>query len=637
MRLSANMIALLAFLAAGLLATLGAFWAVTVIENRSSDAVSKALQQAGYEWVDVASDGLQVQLSGTAPTEAQRFRALTISASIINSARVIDMMQVADAAAINAPRFSLEVLRNDAGISLIGLIPAATGREPILDKIATLAKGVPVTDMLEAADHPVPPGWDAALAYGLDAMRMLPRSKISIDSSRVAITAIGDSAAQKRRLEADLTRRAPKGVQLELNISAPRPVLTPFTLRFLVDENGPHFDACSADTEQAQAAILKAAEEAGVTGKVDCTIGLGVPSPRWAEAAVAGIRAMAALGAGSITFSDADVTLMATQETSPALFDRVVGELGARLPDVFSLQAVLPEKPRDTPAEGPAEFTAVLDPDGKVTLRGRLTDELLRTAVDSYAQAHFGADAVFTATRLDPELPDGWPVKVLAGLEALSQLHDGSLNVREDMVEVRGNTGNTESRAAMSRILSAKLGMGAKFRLAVTYDEELDPLAALPTPEECVTAINTILNSRKITFSPGAATIDADAAETLDKIAEQMRQCQDVRMEIGGHTDSQGRDEMNLQLSQGRAEAVLEALLSRHVPISHLSAKGYGKTQPIADNDTEEGREQNRRIEFKLIRPEDEAAAQDAVTTSQAPPAAPEDTDTAAEEPLDTD
>lgn len=637
MRLSANMIALLAFLAAGLLATLGAFWAVTVIENRSSDAVSKALQQAGYEWVDVASDGLQVQLSGTAPTEAQRFRALTISASIINSARVIDMMEVADAAAINAPRFSLEVLRNDAGISLIGLIPAATGREPILDKIATLAKGVPVTDMLEAADHPVPPGWDAALAYGLDAMRMLPRSKISIDSSRVAITAIGDSAAQKRRLEADLTRRAPKGVQLELNISAPRPVLTPFTLRFLVDENGPHFDACSADTEQAQAAILKAAEEAGVTGKVDCTIGLGVPSPRWAEAAVAGIRAMAALGAGSITFSDADVTLMATQETSPALFDRVVGELGARLPDVFSLQAVLPEKPRDTPAEGPAEFTAVLDPDGKVTLRGRLTDELLRTAVDSYAQAHFGADAVFTATRLDPELPDGWPVKVLAGLEALSQLHDGSLNVREDMVEVRGNTGSTESRAAMSRILSAKLGMGAKFRLAVTYDEELDPLAALPTPEECVTAINTILNSRKITFSPGAATIDADAAETLDKIAEQMRQCQDVRMEIGGHTDSQGRDEMNLQLSQGRAEAVLEALLSRHVPISHLSAKGYGKTQPIADNDTEEGREQNRRIEFKLIRPEDEAAAQDAVTTSQAPPAAPEDTDTAAEEPLDTD
>lgn len=637
MRLSANMIALLAFLAAGLLATLGAFWAVTVIENRSSDAVSKALQQAGYEWVDVASDGLQVQLSGTAPTEAQRFRALTISASIIDSARVIDMMEVADAAAINAPRFSLEVLRNDAGISLIGLIPAATGREPILDKIATLAKGVPVTDMLEAADHPVPPGWDAALAYGLDAMRMLPRSKISIDSSRVAITAIGDSAAQKRRLEADLTRRAPKGVQLELNISAPRPVLTPFTLRFLVDENGPHFDACSADTEQAQAAILKAAEEAGVTGKVDCTIGLGVPSPRWAEAAVAGIRAMAALGAGSITFSDADVTLMATQETSPALFDRVVGELGARLPDVFSLQAVLPEKPRDTPAEGPAEFTAVLDPDGKVTLRGRLTDELLRTAVDSYAQAHFGADAVFTATRLDPELPDGWPVKVLAGLEALSQLHDGSLNVREDMVEVRGNTGSTESRAAMSRILSAKLGMGAKFRLAVTYDEELDPLAALPTPEECVTAINTILNSRKITFSPGAATIDADAAETLDKIAEQMRQCQDVRMEIGGHTDSQGRDEMNLQLSQGRAEAVLEALLSRHVPISHLSAKGYGKTQPIADNDTEEGREQNRRIEFKLIRPEDEAAAQDAVTTSQAPPAAPEDTDTAAEEPLDTD
>jgi OOP family OmpA-OmpF porin len=71
-------------------------------------------------------------------------------------------------------------------------------------------------------------------------------------------------------------------------------------------------------------------------------------------------------------------------------------------------------------------------------------------------------------------------------------------------------------------------------------------------------------------------------------------------MEIGGHTDSQGREEMNLGLSQSRADAVLNGLLARGVLVSNLTARGYGETRPIADNENEEGRERNRRIEFRL-------------------------------------
>ena len=80
-------------------------------------------------------------------------------------------------------------------------------------------------------------------------------------------------------------------------------------------------------------------------------------------------------------------------------------------------------------------------------------------------------------------------------------------------------------------------------------------------------------------------------------------------MEIAGHTDSQGREEMNQSLSQSRAEAVLQALMARRVLTSNLSAKGYGESRPIADNDTEDGREENRRIEFTIITDEDTAEA----------------------------
>lgn len=61
---------------------------------------------------------------------------------------------------------------------------------------------------------------------------------------------------------------------------------------------------------------------------------------------------------------------------------------------------------------------------------------------------------------------------------------------------------------------------------------------------------------------------------------------------------------MNQQLSQARAQSILNELRGRRIPTSSYTAVGYGETQPIADNDTEEGREANRRIEFRLIRPE---------------------------------
>jgi OmpA-OmpF porin, OOP family len=182
-------------------------------------------------------------------------------------------------------------------------------------------------------------------------------------------------------------------------------------------------------------------------------------------------------------------------------------------------------------------------------------------------------------------------VRVLVSLEALSLLNSGSMTVRPDTIEIAGETGRQTARDDISRILTSKLGEGAGLSLDVTYVEALDPVAALPTPEECVEMINTAIAVRKITFAPGSAEIDADALETIDKVAEALKECQTVKMEIGGHTDSQGRETMNERLSQERADAVLNAIMGRRVLTSNLTARGYGETRPIADNDTEDGRE----------------------------------------------
>jgi OOP family OmpA-OmpF porin len=74
-----------------------------------------------------------------------------------------------------------------------------------------------------------------------------------------------------------------------------------------------------------------------------------------------------------------------------------------------------------------------------------------------------------------------------------------------------------------------------------------------------------------------------------------------VKVEIGGHADSRGSDEHNMKLSQARAESVRDYLISQGVPAEQLTAMGYGETMPIGDNNTEEGRAKNRRVELKRM------------------------------------
>lgn len=599
-----TVLALAAAATAAGLAALAATWAVTAIEARTVAAVKSRLLSEGILWASVSADGMQIHLAGTAPNEAARFRAVNLAGAVVDAGRIRDDMDVPALRAIEPPRFSVEILRNLDGISLIGLLPgagpAAEGDAALAASVAAAAQGLPVADMLETADYPAPDGWDRAMAFGLEALRLLPRSKISVAADRVAVTAIADSADQKRGWEAELGRRVPQGLAVEIDISAPRPVLTPFTLRFVLDDGGARFDACSADSDRARDRITAAAAAAGVPGRIACTVGLGVPTPRWAEAAEAGIRAVVALGEGAVTFSDADVTLLAGPGVDQAVFDRVVGDLQATLPQVFSLQATLP--PRDQPvAQGPAEFTAVLSDSGRVEMRGRLTDDLLRDAVDSFARARFGADDVYTATRLDPDLPDGWPVRVFAGLEALSQLHAGRVTVRAETLDIAGVTGDQDARGRVAQVLSDRLGQGAEFTVEVRYEEALDPVASLPTADECLADLNKVQATRKITFAPGSAEIDTDARGVIEALAEVLRDCPPLRMEVAGHTDSQGSEGGNRALSQARAEAVLIALQGRRLPVEGFSARGYGEERPISDNSTEDGREANRRIEFTLL------------------------------------
>ncbi|MEQ3711819.1 OmpA family protein [Lentibacter algarum] len=586
-----------------MLSLIAARFAVTLVEETSEYSVRQSLDTKSLTWAEVYADGLQVVLTGTAPSEASRFLAISTAGTVVDAARVIDEMDVEALAALAAPRFSIEILRNEDEVSLIGLIPTGADRADLLQRLSRISNDDEIADLLESADYDIPDGWDNAVDFGLEALEALPRSKISIDALRVTITAMAESEERKLKVEARLKREVPSGLRVSFDISSPRPVITPFTLRFLQDEAGPRFDTCSAHTEEGRSKIVGAARKAGIEGDLDCRIGLGVPSPNWADAAAMSIAAIAELKGGSVTFSDADVTLISPPGTDQREFDRIVGALENSLPDVFALHAVLTPDPSD-PSQGPAEFVATLSPEGLVQLNGRLNDEIVAQTAESFAIARFGSATVSNRARTDEALPGDWPLRVLSGLEALSLLSNGSARVTAEDITVTGNTGSKSARSDISKLLSDKLGEGSRFSVEVTYLEKLDPVASMLTPDECEAKIAEILKVRKITFEPGSDTVDATSLGTLDEISEVLGNCTELRMEIAGHTDSQGRETMNEALSKSRALAVLNALRDRRVATSSFTAEGYGETKPIASNDTEEGREANRRIEITLVRPE---------------------------------
>ena len=619
MRHSALFLRIGVFICAALISAMAAHSTVAFVQDRSVVAVRETLIDRGYDWASVIGDGLQVIVEGEAPTEASRFRAISASGSIVDASRVIDNMSVAESGNIAAPKFAIEILRNDSGVSLIGLIPADTDRDRLAARITDIANGQSVTDLLESADYPVPNTWPAALNYSLRALEMLPRSKISVGAERVAINAISDSAADKDRLETALARNTPDGVRLAVSISAPRPVISPFTARFTKDTDGVRFDACAADSPDAERVIMVAASAAGFEGKSSCVQALGVPSRTWGSAVAGAIDAVNSLGGGTVTISDTDVTLVALQGTEQSTFDSVVGELENALPDVFALNAELPATPQ-AGADGPPQFTATRSPEGAVQLRGRIPDDLINTTAENYAMAKFGRANVTMGTRVVSDLPAGWAVRVLAGIEALSKMSNGSVVVEPDQMIIKGNTGLETAQADITRLLIDKLGQTSSFAINVTYVKQLDPIASLPTPEECIAQIDAITNARKILFDPSSATITSNTLPIVDDIADVLKKCADLRIQIAGFTDSQGREEMNQQLSQERAGAVLVALRQRRIPVSSFEAVGFGEADPIATNDTEDGREANRRIEFSLIVPE---SAVEELTTLEAIEAAP--------------
>ncbi|MFS0737306.1 OmpA family protein [Sphingomonas sp. 1P06PA] len=109
-----------------------------------------------------------------------------------------------------------------------------------------------------------------------------------------------------------------------------------------------------------------------------------------------------------------------------------------------------------------------------------------------------------------------------------------------------------------------------------------------------------------VTFDTNSYAIQPQFRATLDKVAQTLNEYDQTFVDVYGHTDSTGNDQINIPLSQNRARSVGDYLAMRGVKSARIGTQGFGSSQPVASNDTPDGRQENRRVEIKLVPIRDE-------------------------------
>jgi OmpA-OmpF porin, OOP family len=124
------------------------------------------------------------------------------------------------------------------------------------------------------------------------------------------------------------------------------------------------------------------------------------------------------------------------------------------------------------------------------------------------------------------------------------------------------------------------------------------PAAAPPPPAP----IRDVVVLKGVNFANNSAQLTAASTAVLDEVASTLVKRSDIRAEVAGHTDDRGEANYNRSLSQKRAESVRAYLVSKGVDASRLTARGYGEDSPIADNKSDKGRAENRRVELRALK-----------------------------------
>ncbi|WP_449185203.1 OmpA family protein [Trinickia sp. YCB016] len=227
---------------------------------------------------------------------------------------------------------------------------------------------------------------------------------------------------------------------------------------------------------------------------------------------------------------------------------------------------------------------------GQVVVSGKVPDEATRAAVLQRLRDTYGAANVVDQIEVgNVSTPANWAgnVQKLIGPQ-LKQISKGQLKIDGTSIDVKGEVNNEAQRQQIASDMANALNPTYTIRNGLRVSASEQGL------------LDQTLANRTIEFETGSATLAPEGRAILNQMATVLSKMPGKSVEIIGHTDNSGNRSSNIALSQARADAVKGYLVTQGIAPQSMATMGVGPDQPIASNDTADGRARNRRIEFRV-------------------------------------
>lgn len=229
---------------------------------------------------------------------------------------------------------------------------------------------------------------------------------------------------------------------------------------------------------------------------------------------------------------------------------------------------------------------------GQVLVSGTVPDEASKAGVLVRLRELYGAEKVVDQIIIGPVvLPANWNSSVQKLLNKnLKLISHGQLKVDGNIVSIRGEVSNELQRQQVASDIATNLNstytVNNGLHISSTDQSRLD----------------SVLANRIVEFRSGDAILTQKGQAILDELSLPLLQMKNEKLAVIGHTDNSGLRASNISLSKARAEAVKSYLSSKGIEADAISATGVGFDNPVASNETVEGRARNRRIEFRIVK-----------------------------------
>jgi OmpA-OmpF porin, OOP family len=618
------------------------------------DATTMLTAQKPFNWSATRTDKT-ITLSGFVTPGDQRAKLVTDAKKLFPGATVVDQMKDgggANAAMAVMTAFGLGQLAklkdgtvslSDAAYSIKGNPLDTAGYTALLAETKNLPKPMTLADMgliavKAATPAPVAPTPAPVIAT--------PAPIVPTPAPTPPVAAIVPPAAAPAPVPTPAPA-APAPAAPAAPVVAALPVVSPYLWSAQKTADGITL-AGSVPSDAARAVLIGSLKAASPSAKITDQMKLATGLPASVDYGVAtGFigNLMASLRTGSAKLSDGALTL-AGEATDATAYQAATKALGATLPGGLKIDtaSISPPKVADYVWSARQES-------GVVTLTGFYPDEATRQAIRSVISLKFPGARVDDKLVIGSGAPGGLQAAAQMGLEQLALLESGTAAIDAKKLMVTGMASSEAiANAAKASIAKGVGGLTGDSKItfrpapvapAAPVAPTPAPVAAAPTTpapapapaapapaapkvaapapapkaagpaapapavasnDTCEQDLGTAMKASRILFTSSSATLRRESQPVLLQIAAAIKRCGDRKIEISGHTDSTGTVGFNQSLSKNRAKAVADALVKTGIPMARLQVAGFGPAKPVAPNNTEAGKLQNRRIEFTVIR-----------------------------------